>query len=100
MLDSEIQKTWELIIPHNSFPMQIINWASLLLVTWETVVAAELPIVDLGYQRHQAIGFNVSPIPRKRNERLRNPSDDQLNDIPSRLVAITNFLMSVMPNPR
>ncbi|KAJ5506048.1 Carboxylesterase type B [Penicillium expansum] len=38
--------------------MQIINWASLLLVTWETVVAAELPIVDLGYQRHQAIGFN------------------------------------------
>lgn len=40
--------------------MQIIDWAGLLLVACGTAVAAELPIVDLGYQRHQAIGFNVS----------------------------------------
>ncbi|KAJ5375148.1 Carboxylesterase type B [Penicillium concentricum] len=38
--------------------MQIIDWACLLLVASGTAVATELPIVDLGYQRHQAIGFN------------------------------------------
>ncbi|KAJ5415522.1 Carboxylesterase type B [Penicillium sp. CMV-2018d] len=38
--------------------MQIFNWACLLLGTLGTVVAAELPIVDLGYQRHQAIRFH------------------------------------------
>ena len=45
--------------------MQIFNWACLLLVTLRTAVAAELPIVDLGYQRHQATGFNVSLVPRE-----------------------------------
>ncbi|QQK45682.1 Carboxylesterase family protein [Penicillium digitatum] len=38
--------------------MQIIEWAGLLLVTWGTAVVADWPIVDLGYQRHQAISFN------------------------------------------
>ncbi|KAJ5449225.1 Carboxylesterase type B [Penicillium cf. griseofulvum] len=37
--------------------MQIIDLACLLLAAG-TAAAAELPIVDLGYQRHQAIGFN------------------------------------------
>ncbi|KXG50997.1 Carboxylesterase, type B [Penicillium griseofulvum] len=37
--------------------MQIIDLACLLLAAG-SAVAAELPIVDLGYQRHQAIGFN------------------------------------------
>ncbi|KAJ5972445.1 Carboxylesterase type B [Penicillium vulpinum] len=39
--------------------MQILDWAYLLLAASGAVVAAaQLPIVDLGYQRHQAIGFN------------------------------------------
>ncbi|KAJ5783497.1 Carboxylesterase type B [Penicillium psychrosexuale] len=37
--------------------MQKIDWACLLLIACGTA-GAELPIVDLGYQRHQAISFN------------------------------------------
>ena len=47
--------------------MQIIDLACLLLAAG-SAVAAELPIVDLGYQRHQAIGFNVSFIPVRKNK--------------------------------
>ncbi|KAF3401976.1 Secreted lipase [Penicillium rolfsii] len=38
--------------------MQPTNWASLLLLAAGAAAAAELPIVDLGYQRHQAQSFN------------------------------------------
>jgi hypothetical protein len=47
--------------------MQIIDLACLLLAAG-TAVAADLPIVDLGYQRHQAIGFNVSFIPVRKKK--------------------------------
>lgn len=80
--------------------MQIIEWAGLLLVTWGTAVVADWPIVDLGYQRHQAISFNVSLVPmRKTNGFKIHLSDDLLYDIPSQPVTITNFSISVMPSP-
>jgi|tagenome__1003787_1003787.scaffolds.fasta_scaffold11589026_1 hypothetical protein len=54
-----------------------IIWACLLIAG---AAAANLPIVDLGYQRHQAISFNVSPVPvtKKNKQRMAlKGSDDK-----------------------
>jgi hypothetical protein len=58
-----------------------IIWGCLPIIS---VAAASLPIVDLGYQRHQAISFNVSPTHvtnKKQTKRLALKASDDKSSI-------------------
>jgi hypothetical protein len=62
--------------------------------------AANLPIVDLGYQRHQAISFNVSPVPMRKKNKERLGKHLMINRGYTQRVDITSLPIFIMPNPR
>lgn len=66
--------------------------ASLLLAIAPACFASKLPVVDLGYELHQALSFSVSPGSNYRSEKARLILNRSL-------MALTTSATSAMPLP-